>query len=322
MKVKSVGTFMGKILEIVKASKAIPTEVLSNSQVVGFFAVLLIVVSAAIVFGNYSVAQTQKPAETTGNLEKIDLNISNLIDEVDAKSNNLAVLESEQSARDQDFADLEDKVTATNQLRGERDDLTAKPEAQKEAERKTAEEATAQQAREEVARRTAEEAVRQPTTVPTHEGCRGSLVVSGIRSTKYFDAYEGDYNSWIEFYNAVRLEGTGVGLNGRYYRYDSITTNKATSPSYTKEQLEDSIAGGDGWPYVRHTMAADLAVNPLGTQYYLDWGEGNPWNGIYVVEDTGEGLHGWHLDIYTGFGISDMLASPIGQYVNVYTTNC
>src|SRR3989344_9465293 len=82
------------------------------------------------------------------------------------------------------------------------------------------------------------------------------------------------------------------------------------------------IAGGDGWPYVQHTMAADLNVNPLGTRYYLDWGEGNTWNGIYVVEDTGEGLHGWHLDIYTGFGTSDMLAAPIDLYVNVYTATC
>jgi len=226
------------------------------------------------------IFQTQELAEVTGNWEKIDLNISNLIDEVDARP----------------------------------DDLAAKLEAQKEAERKAVEE--------EAVRKAAEEARRQPATVPTHEGCRGPLVVSGIRSTKYFDAYEGDYRTWIEFYNAVRLEGTGVGLNGRYYRYDSITTNKAISPSYTKEQLEDSIAGGDGWPYVRHTMAADLAVNPLGTRYYLDWGEDNPWNGIYVVEDTGEGLHGWHLDIYTGFGRSDMLASPIGPHVNVYTTDC
>ena len=321
MKVKNVGAFMGKILEIVKAPKAIPTEALSNSQVVGFLVILLVVVIAAIVLGNYSVARTQKPMESTGNLEKIDLNISNLIDAADAKSNDLAVLESEQSALDRGFADLKDKSATPNQFRDEQDDFVVKPGVQKDIDRKMAEEAAAQQVTEEAARRAVEEAIR-PATVPTHEGCRGFPVVSGIRSTKYFDAYEKDYSSWSEFYNAVRLEGTGVGLTGRYYRYDSITINKTTSPSYTKEQLEDSIAGGDGWPYVRHTMATDLSVNPLGTRYYLDWGEGNPWNGIYVVEDTGEGLHGWHLDIYTGFGRSAMLASPIGPHVNVYTTNC
>src|SRR3989344_9465294 len=79
--------------------------------------------------------------------------------------------------------------------------------------------------------------------------------------------------------------------------------------------------GGHCVLHVGPSISARNAT-PLGTRYYLDWGEGNTWNGIYVVEDTGEGLHGWHLDIYTGFGTSDMLAAPIDLYVNVYTATC
>ena len=256
-------------------------------RVTGF---VLAVVIMTIALSNHSIAQIRLQAESIHNPERTALTAFNLSNKMGFKS----------------------------------DILAAQPMIQpKNIARNTIERPATQHTEKEAIRKAAETSRRQSAAAPIHdERCRGSLVMSGVRSTKYFDAYEGDYASWIEFYNAARLEGTGVGRNGRYYRYDSITTNKTASPSYTREQLGESIAGGDGWPYVQHTMAADLNVNPLGTRYYLDWGEGNPWNGIYVVEDTGEGLHGWHLDIYTGFGISDMATSPVDLHANVYATTC
>ncbi len=146
---------------------------------------------------------------------------------------------------------------------------------------------------------------------------------SKTQVTRYYLADEDDFSKWYTgktpctdgrgyccipmdergFYEDVKCEGTGVGHDGNIYRYYDINTTKQESKVHGNihSANKPSILACGGWPVVGETIAADKRI-PCGTHVCIYFGDGNGWNGCYVVEDRGSAITGNHIDFFAGFG--------------------
>ena len=65
---------------------------------------------------------------------------------------------------------------------------------------------------------------------------------------------------------------------------------------------------------------------PCGTRIYVDFGQGNPWTGTYVVEDRGSAVGNTHLDIFCDSNLCSYIGDPDNPPTttgaDVYYSNC
>lgn len=105
-----------------------------------------------------------------------------------------------------------------------------------------------------------------------------------------------------------RLDLLPQGMTATY-------TGEFTVTSYCCEAYPHICGTGDGITYSGApvtpglTVAADLTVLPLGTVVYISG------VGVRVVQDTGSGLQGKHLDVAVAGTHEDALAWPLGMTV-------
>ncbi len=128
-------------------------------------------------------------------------------------------------------------------------------------------------------------------------------------------------------YEEIKCQGSGI-YNGLVYRYDTLASTPEDSTAYPEYER-----GRTAWPRphgreptVRHTVA----INPdastdcyieYGTKMYIYFGDNNPWNGVYVAEDTGSAFKGQcKIDIYAGVGeaAKARAINEITKYPKIY----
>ncbi len=165
------------------------------------------------------------------------------------------------------------------------------------------------------------------------------LVITSLKQfddvivTHYYVPYEKDFSVWSTgedptkypnydiysycvipldkrgFYEEVKCEGSGVGLNGKVYHYNTIEPTKEQSPS------TDSILTASGREAkVGETIAVAPNMIPLLSGVQLDFkGCADPkccaaWSKQYIAADTGQAMRkDWergisHIDLYVGVG--------------------
>ena len=179
--------------------------------------------------------------------------------------------------------------------------------------------------------------------------CTQGDLIDTFKITTYYTVYEGDHSVWSTsndpniasidacnsavsvkdrgFYEYVKFQGSGIGINGRLYRYNTITPDKATSPSY---DIGEASTAGDGAPIAGRTIATNPDyipyASPDGPSYvFLDFGN-NPATGYYLAHDTGgafssgSGYKG--IDVYAGVGARQLESVQLPGYVDAYSANC
>lgn len=115
-------------------------------------------------------------------------------------------------------------------------------------------------------------------------------------------------------YEEVKCQGTGVyedcstgTCKQVVYEADSIQPTKEASPAIETTSLGGSTASGTS-PQRKWTVAVNDARDTpchirYGTLLYIDFGQGNLWNGLYRAEDRGSAFVGQcKMDIYVGVG--------------------
>ncbi|MGV8169547.1 MAG: 3D domain-containing protein, partial [Candidatus Nanoarchaeia archaeon] len=161
-----------------------------------------------------------------------------------------------------------------------------------------------------------------------------------IRTTKYFTPSCEDYTQWTSgslpcsdgrgyccipegvkrgVYEETRCQGS-MSCRGQVYSYSTISkqglAQSTPIPGVTRGLTHE---GTDATP--KRTVAADPNCPGFnyGSKIYIYWGEDNPWNGPYIVEDTGSAFKGRcdKLDIYVGVGKTALADAPIGDYAKV-----
>lgn len=124
------------------------------------------------------------------------------------------------------------------------------------------------------------------------------------------------------FYEDVMCQGSGVA-DGQVYHYTTISpaglSQSTPIPGLTRGKTNK---GKDPTP--KRTVAADQNCPGFnyGSKLYIYWGENNPWNGYYVVEDTGSAFMGRcdKMDIYAGVGKAEL--QDAAKYVAEYGKVC
>jgi 3D (Asp-Asp-Asp) domain-containing protein len=133
--------------------------------------------------------------------------------------------------------------------------------------------------------------------------------------TRYYTTICEDFPSWGEFREATRIEGSGI-CRGRMYNARNI----GAEPYTGGEELRADHPAGSTACGTNPTPKRSIAVNPIpgtpcyipyGSLVYLEWDEGNPWNGWYIAEDTGGAFFGrCKIDVYMGIGKENYRQSP------------
>jgi 3D (Asp-Asp-Asp) domain-containing protein len=116
---------------------------------------------------------------------------------------------------------------------------------------------------------------------------------------KYVESFQACTMNIKGFYEQVRCQGSGT-CDGQTYNYATVspTDKTQTGPIQT--------ASGTT-PTPKRTIAVndDYGTNcyiPYGSKVQLDFGKDNPWNGVYIAEDTGKAITGCRIDVYVGSG--------------------
>ncbi|MBN2420814.1 peptidoglycan DD-metalloendopeptidase family protein [Candidatus Woesearchaeota archaeon] len=159
------------------------------------------------------------------------------------------------------------------------------------------------------------------------------VIFKDVKMTAYRVSLESDYDVWSTgelptekgqregtgfcsiseskrgFYEDVLCQGTGLGINGDYYYYETITHSKETSQIGTKKQT------ASGTDLVAHrTAAVSFDMIPKGSTIKITYKDCqdqaccDSWSGIYVAEDTGGAMIAdWkkgipHIDVFAGYG--------------------
>lgn len=123
------------------------------------------------------------------------------------------------------------------------------------------------------------------------------------------------------FYEEVKCEGSG-SCDGHIYHHSTITKDETSSPYLTGVKNGRTATGSD--PLAHRTAAVNNEKGTqcyikYGTQFYAYFGEGNPWNGFYIAEDTGSAFKGkCKIDFYAGVGESNSKAAS--KWVNPQTS--
>ena len=109
------------------------------------------------------------------------------------------------------------------------------------------------------------------------------------------------------FYEDVKCQGSGVHED-RVYQFNTIEQTPQDSipiePQYTRGRTAKSINPQPKWTVAVNNQPGTPCYIPYGTLMYIDFGPGNPWNGIYRAEDTGAAFKGQcKIDVYAGVGL-------------------
>lgn len=113
------------------------------------------------------------------------------------------------------------------------------------------------------------------------------------------------------FYEEVKCQGSGV-YNGRVYTYQNIRETELTSVALDSAYTKGKTATGTD-PIAKRTIAVNSKEGttcyiPYGSQVYIDFGDGNEWNGWYTAEDTGSAFTGkCKIDVFAGVGKNNYL---------------
>lgn len=157
--------------------------------------------------------------------------------------------------------------------------------------------------------------------------------IDGVRVTVYYTAFEGDFSFWKDpdtktdqegmyycgipeskkgFYETVKCEGRGVGINGEMYSYNTIKETKELSPSEANPACKYGGAKDTCLVPGRSIAASIRYVFPYLYPVYLQFNcaaidecrqfcqDFN--NHYYIVEDTGSGLDEKQIDLFVGVG--------------------
>ena len=156
-----------------------------------------------------------------------------------------------------------------------------------------------------------------------------------VRTTTYSTAYLGDYEAWYRegdddlrfcifprrersFYQAVKCQGSGITTKDesgtdRICSAFSIGKIQGQGCKIRPDNIRGTTKTGTN-PTAKRTIAVDPEVIPLDSIVFIYWKKGFEWNGCFVAEDTGGGIDGKHIDIYTGVGIDSELEANIPDY--------
>lgn len=151
---------------------------------------------------------------------------------------------------------------------------------------------------------------------------------TNIVTTIYHTANFEDYDSWYEgadnnydvdtplgycvipehrrgFYEDVKCLGSGIEGSDFYY-HESIKKQKDNSVIEGTNTRGKTAQGNE--PVSKWTVAVNPIKGtdchiPYGTKMYIRFGPNNPWNGVYLADDTGSAFKGeCKMDIYSGVG--------------------
>ncbi len=102
--------------------------------------------------------------------------------------------------------------------------------------------------------------------------------------TKYYISCEEDYKSWSAFAKDVKIQGSGFSNENKLCRYTTVSYGKDRCYNVKQDEPLKIGAGGRAISPFR-----TLAGHPddFGKTVYIYYSENNPYNGCYVVEDTG-----------------------------------
>ncbi len=84
---------------------------------------------------------------------------------------------------------------------------------------------------------------------------------------------------------------------GRVRPNTSPTKASATASSFTATAYCTGKVTATGTTPTQGTVAADPAVLPMGSKIRLT-GLGQPYDGVYIVSDTGSSVRGHRIDLY------------------------
>lgn len=126
------------------------------------------------------------------------------------------------------------------------------------------------------------------------------------------------------FFEEVKCQGSGWAYGNVYHTSTIKQTREASKPleGYTNGKTSTGLD-----PVAKRTVAVNPVKGtpcyiPYGTKMYIYWGEGNPWNGYYVAEDTGGAFKGaCKMDIYAGVGkaaVDEATKYVSGKYPKIY----
>jgi 3D (Asp-Asp-Asp) domain-containing protein len=134
------------------------------------------------------------------------------------------------------------------------------------------------------------------------------------------------------FYEEVLCQGSGV-CQEQTYNSETITPNKGEVP--IDEDYRRGITATGTEPTREDTIAVNVQEGsscyiPLGSEVYIDFGQGHPWNGQYTAEDIGAAFQGdgrapngnCKIDVYTGIDTaSDPAQNVSRQEATAYIIN-
>jgi 3D (Asp-Asp-Asp) domain-containing protein len=111
------------------------------------------------------------------------------------------------------------------------------------------------------------------------------------------------------FYEDIKCQGSGVH-EGRVYQYNTVELSPADSipidSRYTTGRTAKQTNPKPKWTVAVNNQPGTPCHIPYGTLMYIDFGAGNPWNGLYRAEDTGSAFRGeCKMDVYAGVGLQE-----------------
>ncbi len=213
------------------------------------------------ILRNSNTVQKEQLSETMSDWDELDADISRLINDVENVTEELTVLESERSARNQDLENLSGQVTTLNQFQGERDQLAKKLADQKAAAKKAADEEAARKAAEEAKKITPPSLVR-PGNCPSGLSFLGN--VSGYSSTP--DQTWGDPYATA---TGTRVHWGTVAVDPNHIPYGCrLTIEGFPGTVFTAEDTGGAILGY----WNRVDIWFPDTVESTGREKALDWG--------------------------------------------------
>ena len=174
---------------------------------------------------------------------------------------------------------------------------------------------------------------------------------SNMLVTHYNTASEEDFSTWYSgarpapdrrhycaipipqrgFYEDVKCEGSGLGTDGKIYRYSTIRPTKSASPGISDPRFSRGKTATSTNPTAHRTIAVDSRKIPRGATVYISFDRyassnqqcAQQWNGCYVAEDAGSAITGNHIDLYVGVGRRALQESScLPSHADIWLTNC
>ncbi len=137
--------------------------------------------------------------------------------------------------------------------------------------------------------------------------CMKKEYIGEFKITSYFTPLETEYLSYDGFFDAVKVQGSGIRKDGKLLRYDgSVVEAGANTRGIT-------MTGTN--PTAKRTIAVDPDAIPLNSLVFIDFGNGNEFSKVYKAEDTGGGIKGNKIDVYMGTGKESLKPLPDNAFV-------